>query len=97
MGQGGDRDESCSIMDRTSKRLLPTTHATRQIKVRQIDIAEIKYALTNHHTELPGKNPGTSRIICDMPFGRRLSVVFKEKKSVIVIISAWWIEGGHEH
>jgi len=78
-------------LKRTEKRLIRTDHVNGRLQKRAIDIAEVEYALQNHHFETEGRNPGTTRIVCDMAFGRQLGVVFKEKEKVIILISAWWV------
>lgn len=77
---------------RTEKRLIHTVHIDDMLRHRAIDIAEVQYAIENANTEFPGKNPGTTRIICEMVFGRRLSVIFKEKETVLILITAYWVE-----
>jgi len=84
-------DAQPTSLARTSKRIIKSIHSGERLQKRQIDIAEVEYALKHHTVELPGRSPGTTRIICDMAFGRKLSVVFKEKEKVIILISAWWV------
>ena len=79
-------------LNRTEKRLIHTVHLDDMLRHRAIDIDEVEYAIANANTELPGKNPGTTRIISNMGFGRRLSVVFKEKEAVLLLITAYWVE-----
>jgi hypothetical protein len=78
-------------MDRRLKRIIWTTHLAERLKKRDIDATEVEYAIASAKVELPGHNPGTKRIICDMAPGRQLSVVFKERKDSRILISAWWV------
>lgn len=84
-------------LKRTEKRIIRTNHANERLQKRAIDIAEVEYALQHHNFEVEGNNPGTTRIVCDMAFGRKLAVIFKEKEKVILLISAWWVGADDEH
>jgi len=77
-----------------AEKLAFTKHAADRLKERIVDRSEIEYALENASIQVPGKNPGTTRVICDMPLGRKLSIVYKDKPGGIrLIITVFWIEG----
>ncbi len=75
-------------------RIIFTTHAEKRLRERAIDKAEIEYAVAHASVQVPGKNPGTIRIIAEMGFERKLSVIYKRvSERAIVVVSAYWVEG----
>ncbi len=68
-----------------------TDHALERLSERSINQDEVEYALERAKVVLPGKNPGTSRVIVDIAFGRKLCVVYKDHPERRVIITTYWV------
>ena len=73
-------------------RIFWTEHADDRLRERYVTRDEVEYALNKAKIILPGKNPGTSKVIVDMPFRRKLGIIFKDRPKKRLIITAYWVE-----
>jgi hypothetical protein len=60
------------------------------MKARGISRQDVRSTVIEPTIEMPGKNPGTKRVRKSISKSKTLEVIYKPKKSIILIVTAWW-------
>ncbi len=72
------------------KHIILTKHAEQRLRERGITLHQVRYAVTNPDMILPAWDK-KKRVMKD--FGARcLDVIYREKESVIILITAVWLD-----
>ncbi len=69
-----------------------TPHALKRMGQRGITRDQIRTVIGEPHIQHPGKNHGTTVVERVFRDGRKLRVVYEQKKSRYVIVTAMWRE-----
>jgi hypothetical protein len=72
------------------KKIIYTDHALERLTLRGITEEHVRSAVLEPSVKIDGHNPGTTRVWENISRGKCLEVVYKEKKTAIVVITAYW-------
>lgn len=73
-----------------AKRIIYTDHAFKRLRERRVGKDEVEYVLQEPSIRHPGKNPGVEIVTRDMIAGSQMTLVIKETRSKILIITMYW-------